>query len=198
MIKLYFYAPVVQVSGVNTIDQATHLPGMKAKLLTFMRDYQPRSRHWRVLAQSIYGRPWRAVFALLGIILIGFGGPLACCLNCWLDDAPVAASVAPMAVSIAPDQVTVRLDDYRVNLPIHQSPATSTYHAQAQLPNQNTPDCAFCRAHETISLLVEAALLAHAPLTLSLPFILLLGANVLLFRLIAYPPPRRPPRLLTA
>jgi len=154
-----------------------------------MNPYKPSSRHYSAISQRPRVASWRTGVVLLGIMLIGFSSPLACLLNCWLLGAPVS-------VNAAINQTSFPLA-YKIPYgAINYATETPAYNATTQSPVQKTEDCAFCRAHEASSLLVEVALLAATPLMIVLLVIPLLRATPLLLCLIVYAPPRRPPRPL--
>lgn len=149
--------------------------------------WQSRSSVWL----SVTRRPgialWRVGLALLAIVLIGLGNPLACFVHCWAHTHPSAASPASM-----PDHAHMHHDMAHAAMSIAQLRAM-------QQPAQGEPTAVDCLSHhETPSPLTIAVILTLLLVASTRIPTLPVRTHSLFLRLVAHPPPLQPPRLQLA
>jgi hypothetical protein len=137
---------------------------------------------------SIFRRPhvapWHVGFALLVIVLIGLGNPLACFIHCWGHVHSTAATTAA-----APDHAHMHHDMAHAAMSMSQTGATN----QPAPSSSSVVDC--LNHHETPSPLTVAVLLPLLLVAITRVPTLPLRLHSLFLRLVTPPPPRHPPRL---
>jgi hypothetical protein len=152
-----------------------------------MVNRQSRLTGWFAVSQYVQVASWRAGFAMLAILLIGLGNPVACLIHCLAHTHSTAT-----ATTSTLDHAHMHHDMAHMTMPMASMGTTN----QPAPSASSAVDC--LSHHETPSPLTVAVLLPLLLLVITRIPTLPLRLNPLFLRLVVQPPPRQPPRLLPA